>query len=112
MSVAAGGRRLTAMTTTSSPSDTTLRELASRTNDGIDVLLLWRPADDAVLLHLEDHKLDLCFAQEIDRAEALHAFEHPFAYMDESSLCGRASSRYETPTTPISASTSGAAQTW
>jgi hypothetical protein len=105
-----GGRTLTAMTT-SSP-DTSLRELASRTNDGIDVQLLWRPADDAVLLHLEDHKLDLCFTQEVDCAEAMHAFAHPFAYVDETSLCGRASSRYETPTTPISASTNGAAQTW
>jgi hypothetical protein len=93
-------------------SDTTHRELASRTNDGLDVQLLWRPTDDAVLLHLEDHKLGLCFTQQIDRAEALHAFEHPFAYLDESSRCGRASSRYETPTTPISANTNGAAQTW
>ena len=70
-----------------------LRELATRENDGITVRLQWRADDDAVLLQLDDAKLGLRFELQIAPEEALHAFEHPFAYLDDSDRCGRAITR-------------------
>ncbi|HWH96032.1 MAG TPA: hypothetical protein VNT03_19370 [Baekduia sp.] len=89
-----------------------LRELAARHNDGIDVRLLWRPADDAILLHVDDAKLGLRFELEVARGAARNAFEHPFAYVDDPSRRCRTASKSATPATAITASTSGAAQTW
>ena len=56
------------------------RELAARENDGIHVLLLWHPRQDAVTVSVDDtrggHRFDLAVAR--DRAP--EAFYHPFAY--------------------------------
>ena len=56
------------------------RELAARENDGIHVLLLWHPRQDAVTVPVDDtrcgHRFDLAVA----RDRALEAFYHPFAY--------------------------------
>ena len=56
------------------------RELAARENDGIHVLLLWHPRQDAVTVSVDDtrggHRFDLAVA----RDRALEAFYHPFAY--------------------------------
>ena len=56
------------------------RELAARENDGIHVLLLWHPRQDAVTVSVDDtrggHRFDLAVA----RDRALEAFHHPFAY--------------------------------
>jgi hypothetical protein len=58
-----------------------IRELAARESDGIRVVLLWNPHEDAVTLTLEDtrdgDRLDLV----LPRDRALHAFYHPFAYV-------------------------------
>ena len=55
------------------------RELAARENDGIHVLLLWHPRQDAVTVSVDDtrggHRFDLAVA----RDRALEAFYHPFA---------------------------------
>ena len=54
------------------------RELAARENDGIHVLLLWHPRQDAVTVSVDDtrggHRFDLAVAR------ALEAFYHPFSY--------------------------------
>lgn len=56
-----------------------VRELAHRRNDGIDVVLLWDPGENAVSVRVEDScsgdRLDLA----VDPAHALAAFHHPFA---------------------------------
>ena len=53
------------------------RELAARENDGIHVLLLWHPRQDAVTVSVDDmrggHRFDLAVA----RDRALEAFYHP-----------------------------------
>ena len=53
---------------------------AARENDGIHVLLLWHPRQDAVTVSVDDtrggHRFDLAVA----RDRALEAFYHPFAY--------------------------------
>jgi hypothetical protein len=59
---------------------TTVRELDRRTNDGLDVKLLWDSATDRVYVAVEDHRHGDAFELEVDPADALDAFHHPFAY--------------------------------
>ena len=59
----------------------TLRELDHRTNDRIDVRLLWREADNAVLVSVEDEKTGDQFTIEVrDGEKPLDVFNHPYAY--------------------------------
>jgi hypothetical protein len=56
------------------------RELAARESDGIQVLLLWHPHENALTVSVEDargrHRFQLAVAPD----RALDAFHHPFAY--------------------------------
>ena len=63
----------------STTSDTELRELDRRTNDGIDVRLLWNPQTDRISLAVSDETSGESFEFEIDPADAFAAFHHPFA---------------------------------
>jgi hypothetical protein len=56
------------------------RELASRESDGVHVLLLWHPKEDAVTVSVDDSRGGRCFELAVDRRKALDAFYHPFAY--------------------------------
>jgi predicted RecB family endonuclease len=57
------------------------RELDRRTNDGIDVRLLWCEHDDRVLVAVRDAKTGEAFAVEVKAGEsALDVFRHPYAY--------------------------------
>ena len=58
----------------------TARELALRESDGIRVLLLWHPREDAVTVAVEDARTDHRFELTVKRERALEAFYHPFAY--------------------------------
>jgi hypothetical protein len=64
------------------PAELEVRELAFRESDGIAVMLLWDPAEDRVLLDVYDARADASFVREVERADALDAFYHPFAYQD------------------------------
>ena len=55
-------------------------DLAHRRNDGIDVTLWWCPADDSVAVEVLHLASDSSFELAVDRASALDAFYHPFAY--------------------------------
>ena len=55
-------------------------ELAVRENDGIHVLLLWHPDDNALTLTVEDARLGDRFQLAVAPDRALDAFYHPFAY--------------------------------
>jgi hypothetical protein len=58
-----------------------LRELDRRTNDGIDVALLWRERDNRVFVAVADDKTGARFEIELRDGEvALDVFHHPFAY--------------------------------
>jgi hypothetical protein len=57
-----------------------LHELALRESDGIEVTLLWDGAEDRVLLNVRDRRLGEWFVCGVDRADALDAYRHPFAY--------------------------------
>jgi hypothetical protein len=60
---------------------TTLRELAHRRNDGIDVTMLWDPASDQVTVAVDDTKSGEAFEIAVVPGERpLDVFHHPFAY--------------------------------
>jgi hypothetical protein len=57
-----------------------LRELAARASDGVHVLLLWNPDEDALTVSVEDERGGDCFQLAVAPDHALDAFYHPFAY--------------------------------
>jgi hypothetical protein len=56
------------------------RELAARDNDGIHVVLLWHPRENALTVSVEDARAGQRFQLAITPDRALDAFYHPFAY--------------------------------
>ena len=63
-----------------SPATPNTRELASRESNGIHVLLLWHPREDALTVSVEDDRLGDRFQLAVAPDRALDAFYHPFAY--------------------------------
>jgi hypothetical protein len=63
----------------SSPTPET-RELAAREYDGLHVLLLWHPRENALTVSVEDSRAGDRFQLAVARDRALDAFYHPFAY--------------------------------
>ena len=57
-----------------------VRELDGRASDGIDVRLRWEPQTDRVSVAVTDMGADGSFEFEVDPADALAAFHHPYAY--------------------------------
>jgi hypothetical protein len=58
-----------------------LRELDSRTNDGIHVRLLWHQTDDRVVVAVDDAKTGDSFVVGVQRDEsAMDVFHHPYVY--------------------------------
>jgi hypothetical protein len=58
-----------------------LCELDRRSGNGVDVVLVWEPATNRVFVGLLDQRTGSEFAIEVDPANALDAFYHPFAYV-------------------------------
>ena len=58
-------------------------ELAQRSNDGIDVSLLWRRGTNAVALAIVDSRSGEELTFPVPAKRALDAFEHPFAYASQ-----------------------------
>ena len=56
------------------------RELAARESDGIQVLLLWHPDENAVTVSVEDARVGERFELAVAPERALDAFHDPFAY--------------------------------
>ena len=56
------------------------RELAARDTDGIYVLLLWHPNENALTVSVEDARAGERFQLAVAPDRALDAFYHPFAY--------------------------------
>lgn len=63
---------------------TTYKELAYRAGDGVEVSLLWRPADGRLTVVVDDTKADERFALEARADNALDVFYHPYAYASSS----------------------------
>jgi hypothetical protein len=57
------------------------RELDHRSNDRIDVRLLWRERDDRLIVTVADGKTGERFSVDVPEDEsAVDVFHHPFAY--------------------------------
>jgi len=63
-----------------SPAAAHTRELAARESDGIHVLLLWNPEENALTVSVEDARVGDRFQLAVAPERALDAFYHPFAY--------------------------------
>jgi hypothetical protein len=61
-------------------SEIEIRELDRRSNNGIDVTLLWSPHANRVFVAVEDEPSGESFSVDVDGAHALDAFHHPYAY--------------------------------
>ena len=59
---------------------TEVRELDHRGADGIEVSLLWRSLTNSVLVAVVDDATGAQFEFDVDAADALDAFRHPYAY--------------------------------
>lgn len=58
-----------------------MRELHSRTADGILVRLLWRQNDGRLFVAVTDDKTGEAFSLEVPKGQrALQVFDHPYAY--------------------------------
>lgn len=56
------------------------RELAHRSDDGIDVTLFWSKASNRVTISVFHAGSATALEFEVDGADALDAFNHPYAY--------------------------------
>ena len=57
-----------------------IRELDHRTNDGIDVRLLWNSRTNQVFVAVEDLRNGGLLEVTVRGTDALDAFRHPYAY--------------------------------
>lgn len=58
-----------------------LRELDHRSNDGIDVWLLWSTPNDHIIVSVADAKTGECFELDVrDGDSPMDVFRHPYAY--------------------------------
>jgi hypothetical protein len=64
----------------STTTETVMRELDRRVNDGFDVRLLWNSRTDRIFVAIEDQRDGHSFEFQVDSARALEAFHHPFVY--------------------------------
>jgi hypothetical protein len=62
------------------PTTRQTRELAARESDGIHVVLLWHPRENALTVSVEDARLGDRFQLAVAPDRALDAFYHPFAH--------------------------------
>jgi len=60
--------------------NSTVRELDCRTNDHIEVRLLWNSLTDSVSVSVHDTRYGESFQFDVAPAHALEAFRHPFAH--------------------------------
>lgn len=63
---------------------TPLRELHSRTNDGMLIRMLWSADENRVFVAVDDQKTGETFSVEVPEGERpMHVFAHPFAYANQ-----------------------------
>ena len=59
------------------------RELARRRSGGIDVTLFWKPSTGRVFVDIADEINGDAFRIVVAAADALDAFNHPYAYQEQ-----------------------------
>lgn len=68
------------MTTGTETSKQCFRELAYRESEGIEVSLLWDPADNSVSVFVSDTRAGGAFELAVEGESPLEVFNHPYAY--------------------------------
>ncbi len=58
----------------------TLKELAHRAGDGVEVSLYWSSATGSLTVVVDDTRMDVQFELQARADNALEVFYHPFAY--------------------------------
>jgi hypothetical protein len=71
---------------TSIPHIRSMRELAHRSNDGLDVTLFWHPATGELTICVSDQRRGAYFEFEPEASDALDSFYHPYSYASLSSV--------------------------
>jgi hypothetical protein len=59
----------------------TRRELAQRTNGGLEITLYWHPDTNRTSIDVHDNGLDETISFPVPAGRALDAFHHPFVYL-------------------------------
>jgi hypothetical protein len=77
------------------------RELDFRSNDGLEVALLWQPDTNRVSVRVFDGKSGDDFDLDVAPAEAMDAFHHPYAYAANRGLHFVAGTRTPTEALPV-----------
>jgi hypothetical protein len=57
-----------------------MKELDYRSNDGVEVALLWHEETNRLTVSVRDLRADSAFEVEVESEHALDAFNHPYAY--------------------------------
>lgn len=68
------------MRTLSNTCEQCFQELAYRESDGIEVSLLWNPADNSVSVFVSDARTGDSFELTVGTENPLEVFNHPYAY--------------------------------
>ena len=63
------------------PTDTRFRELAHRSNNGVDVTLSWHAQTDELLVCVYDEGRDVYFEIQPERDSGLDVYYHPYAHI-------------------------------
>jgi hypothetical protein len=66
--------------------DPRTRELAARSNDGLEVKLLWHPARDELTVCGSDHRTGARFEVRPERHLALEVYYHPYCYLTDGDI--------------------------
>jgi hypothetical protein len=61
--------------------DSESRELAHRSNGGLEVTLLWHPARDELTVRGSDHRTGARFEVRPEHESALEVYYHPYRYV-------------------------------
>jgi hypothetical protein len=63
-----------------------LRELAHRESDGLEVTLYWRPANNELMVCVSDQRRGAYFVVTPESHLALDVFYHPYSYVSTSDV--------------------------
>ena len=67
----------------STPTDLTRRELAQRTNGGLEITLYWHPHDNGTSVDVLEMATEETISFPVPADRALEAFNHPFAHLGD-----------------------------
>ena len=77
------------------------RELDFRSADGLEVALLWQPETNGITVKVFDAKSGDDFDLDVEPADAMDAFHHPYAYAASRGLHFVAGTRTPTEALPV-----------